>query len=61
MDSVTAKIVTVITLIIGLATVAVLVSKQANTSGVLKSAGDAFGSILGTALKPVTGSGTISL
>jgi hypothetical protein len=41
--------------IVGVAILAVLVSKNANTSGVLSSAGNAFGSALAAAEGPVTG------
>ena len=50
------SIITVITAIIGVAIIAVLVSQQAQTGQVLTSAGNAFKSILGAAVKPVTGS-----
>lgn len=43
------------TAIIGVAIIAVLVSKSANTSGVLTSAGKAFSSVLGAAVAPVSG------
>jgi len=55
------SIVTVLTAIIGVAIIAVLVSKNANTTGVISSGGSAFSSILGTALSPVTGGGFGSL
>ena len=47
--------VAVITAIIGVAIIAVLVSKQANTANVLTSGGTAFANILKTAVSPVTG------
>lgn len=50
------SIVTVITAVIGVAIIAVLVSKQANTSAVLKSAGAAFSQVLGAAVNPVSNS-----
>lgn len=50
-------IITILTAIVGVAIIAVLVSKQANTSGVLTSAGTAFSQILGAAVAPVSGSG----
>lgn len=49
------SVVTVATAIIGVAIIAVLVSKNANTSGVLQAGGSAFSGALGTALSPVTG------
>lgn len=51
------EIATIATAIIGVAILAVLVSKNANTAGVLKSAGQAFSGALGVAISPVTGSG----
>jgi hypothetical protein len=50
-----SSVVTVALAIIGVAIIAVLVSRQANTSGVISSAGSAFSGVLGTALSPVTG------
>jgi len=41
--------------IIGVAIIAVLVSRNAQTAGVIQAAGSAFSGILGTALGPVTG------
>jgi hypothetical protein len=49
-------VVTVLTAIIGVAIVATLVSKNAQTGTVLTSAGTAFSGALGTALSPVSGS-----
>jgi hypothetical protein len=49
------SIVTVLTAIVGVAIIAVLVSKNANTAGVIKAGGSAFGSSLATALTPITG------
>jgi hypothetical protein len=49
------SVVTVLTGIIGVAIVATLVSKNANTSGVIQAGGSAFSQSLGTALSPVTG------
>jgi hypothetical protein len=42
------------TAIVGLAMVAVLVGKNAQTSSVIKSAGDALAADIGAAVKPVT-------
>lgn len=50
-------IAAILTSIIGLAVVAVLVSKQSNTSQVFASAGLSLGSLIGSAVSPVTGSG----
>lgn len=53
MSDLTDTIVTIAVAIIGLAMVAVIVGKNAQTSGVIKSAGDAFTSALKTAVSPV--------
>lgn len=42
--------------IVGVATIAVLVSKNANTVGVITASGNAFSQSLGVAISPVTGS-----
>lgn len=55
-DQLITSVVTVATAIVGVAIIAVLVSKNANTSGVIQSAGQAFGQDLGVAVSPVTGS-----
>jgi hypothetical protein len=56
MNELVSSTVTVLMAIIGVAIIAVLVSKNANTSGVLSAGGNAFGGALGAALQPVTGS-----
>ena len=48
------SVITVLTAIIGVAIIAVLVSKQANTSSVIGSAGKAFSQVLGAAVNPVS-------
>ena len=53
-------IITVATAIVGLATIAVLVGKQAQTGAVITSAGNAFASDLKAAVSPVTGAGTMN-
>jgi hypothetical protein len=50
------SVVTIAIAIIGIAGLAVIVSKNAQTGQVLTSAGQAFSGALGTALSPVTGS-----
>lgn len=55
MDRLTESVVTIAVAIIGLATLAVLVSRNANTAGVITSAGRAFSGSLGVAVSPVTG------
>ncbi len=57
MNNLTEAAVTVAVAIIGLATLAVIVSRNANTTGVISSAGGAFNSALATAISPVTGGG----
>lgn len=56
-ESLTTSVVTVLTAIIGVAILAILVSKNSATSNVLQAGGSAFSSILGTAISPVSGSG----
>lgn len=51
-----SSIVTVLLAIVGVAIIAVLVSKNANTAGVLSAGGSAFSGSLGVALSPITGS-----
>lgn len=55
MSELTASIVTVLLAIVGVSVIAVLVSKNANTSGVLGSGASGFSKALGTALGPVNG------
>lgn len=50
-------VVTVLLALTGVALVALLVSKQANTSGVLSGIGSSFSGALGCALSPITGGG----
>jgi len=50
-------IISIAVAVIGVAIIAVLVAKQANTAGVISSAGTAFEGILSAATKPVSGSG----
>lgn len=54
-DQLIASAVTVATAIIGLAIIAVLVSKQANTSAVITSGGNAFTSAISAATNPFSG------
>lgn len=55
MSNVGGQIVTVLTAIVGVAILAVLVSKNAQTPAVIKEAGKAFSGALGAATAPVTG------
>ena len=54
------QIVAVATAIIGVAIIAVIVSKNANTAQVISSASNAFAQAIGTAVSPVTGGGGFS-
>lgn len=56
MGGITPVVVSVIAGVIGLALVAVVVSKSANTSSVISSGGSALSSIISAAVSPVTGS-----
>lgn len=55
MNDAMEKITTIAVAIVGVATLAVLVSKKANTSQVIGSAGSAFSQALAVAVSPVTG------
>jgi hypothetical protein len=55
MSSLTDGIVAIGTAIVGTATLAVIVSKQANTSQVISAGGNAFATALEAAVSPVTG------
>lgn len=57
MDRLTESVVTIAVAIIGLATLAVLVSRNANTAGVIGAGGNAFTRALATAISPVAGGG----
>jgi PRD1 phage membrane DNA delivery len=54
-DDVTTNLVSVLMAVIGVAIIAVLISKNADTANVLKAGGMAFGGILSAATAPVTG------
>lgn len=56
MGNVGPLVVSVIAGVIGLAMVAVLVSKSANTSSVISSSGSALSSVISAAVSPVSGS-----
>jgi hypothetical protein len=55
MNQITEAMVTIGTAIIGVAILAVLVSKNSNTTGVIQSIASGFGNALGVAESPVTG------
>lgn len=54
-DSLATSIVTVLLAVIGVAVIAVLVSKKAATVDVLGAGSKGFSGILGSALSPITG------
>lgn len=56
-DSIISSTFAVLTAIVGLAIIAVLVSRNAQTGNVLTAGGNAFAGILKTAVSPVTGAG----
>lgn len=49
------QVVTVLTAIVGVAILAVIVSRRSATVDVINSAGSAFSTALGTAVSPITG------
>lgn len=51
------EIATILMAIIGVAILAVIVSKNANTAAVIKSGSEGFSKALATAISPVTGAG----
>lgn len=53
MNKISDTIVTIAVSLIGLATLAVIVSKRADTSGVINSLGKAFSDMLKTVISPV--------
>lgn len=57
MNQLTEALVTIGTAIVGVAILAVLVSRNAQTPSVLSAAGKAFATALGAATAPVTGGG----
>lgn len=61
MNQLWSGVVAVLMAIIGIAILSVLVSKNANTVGVLNAGSQAFSGALGTAMSPVTGSSLNSM
>ena len=55
MDSAVKAVLAIVAGAITLAIIAVVVSNQAQTPAVIKSAGDALGNVIGKAVSPVTG------
>jgi hypothetical protein len=51
------SVVTIVIAIVGIAGLAVLVSRNANTAGVITAGGQSVGGLLGVALSPITGAG----
>jgi hypothetical protein len=51
------SVVTIVVAIVGIAGLAVIVSKQSDTANVLQTGGQAVSGLLGTALSPITGGG----
>jgi hypothetical protein len=59
-EQLVTSVVTVVMAIIGVAILAVLVSKNSNTANVLKAASSGFSTDLGAALSPITGGSPFS-
>jgi len=57
MGKIGEQVVVILLAIVGVAILAVLVSKQSNTTGVISAFGTNFSNALGAALRPVTGVG----
>lgn len=55
MSSIMESITTILLAVVGLAIVAVLVSKKANTSGVIQAGASGFSNAIGVAAAPVSG------
>ena len=56
-DRIFQDVMTIATAVIGLAIIAVIVSKQANTANVITQAGGALGNVIKEAVSPVSGAG----
>ncbi len=54
-EQLVTSLTAIATAIVGVAIISVLVSKNANTSGVINAGGSAFSQVLGVAVSPVTG------
>ena len=61
MSEIGSAITSIILAVIGVAIVAVLVSSKAQTGQVLQAGGTAISTVLGSALSPVTGAGTVGV
>lgn len=58
-DSIISSVVAILTAIIGVAIIAVILSKQSDTANVLSIGGSAFSSILSQAVSPVSGQSAV--
>lgn len=54
-----ASVVTILTAITGVAIIAVLVSKNADTANVITAGGNAYSKALATAVSPIAGGGSL--
>lgn len=61
MNQITEQVSAILMAVVGVAILAVLVSRNAQTGSVLQAGGQAFSSILGAAEAPVTGGGGFGL
>lgn len=61
MKDVLEPIVTIASAIVGLAILAVLVSRNSATADVIGAAGGAFAQDIGAAVSPITGAGTFNM
>lgn len=57
MSNAMEQVVTVAVAIVGVAVLAVIVSKNSDTAKVIKAAGDSFSGALSVAVSPITGGG----
>lgn len=60
MSNIGDKVTVVVMAIIGLAVLAVILSKNANTSNVISAAGSGFNSLLAAAISPVAGNSALN-
>ena len=61
MNRIGEEVATILTAVIGVAILAVILSKRSNTTGVIDSGAKGFSSILSTALSPITGGAGIAI
>ena len=55
MNSFTEAALTIASIVGGISMVAIIISKNANTTGVIQAAASGYGNMLATAMSPVTG------